>query len=662
MILLPISEYMCCFWSGQRVDSLPSSLAHLIRRNLPPSQIYLIRNDTLDYEELLSFLPSFSAVVVGPGPGSPANDDDVGVIKKLWALPDSHLLPVFGVCLGFQSFAMAFGGSLRTMPVVKHGMISRIEHVGRDMFNGVTHEVEATRYHSLCIYLNSAQCPDLDPLAWAYDGPENGRVLMAARHRCKPLWGVQYHPESVCTRGGGGEIISNFWKLALDWARVNKREVAVLPEWADERLGGPWPNVRPSSSFPESTVPLSVSHISLDLPCLSINRVCELLGVNDDGSNFVLLDSADKSGRFTIVGALLPSTLSIRYTLPERHVFLQRGTSKPEHEEVPPGSSIWDWIAKFMGSVTIQNLGYADVPFWGGLVGYLSYELGVAELGVPLKHRTGTQKRNADVNLVFVERSIVIDREVGCVHVQTLIANDDLWLHDMSNRLRGILPSPVAPSANSSLLRSRLTSPSCEMYGAQVSQCKRHLFVGSSYELCLTTPNTLHIPDSPHISSWDLYSRLRTFNPAPHAAYLRLGPTTVLCSSPERFLKWDRAGLCELRPIKGTLRKTIVDENGKKRRMERRDAHELLESNVKERAENLMIVDLVRHDLGGVVEAADGVNVEQLMGIEEYETVWQMVSVISGKVSPKGGGWEVLRRSLPPGESWSHITYSSTHF
>jgi para-aminobenzoate synthetase len=85
--------------------------------------------------------------------------------------------------------------------------------------------------------------------------------------------------------------------------------------------------------------------------------------------------------------------------------------------------------------------------------------------------------------------------------------------------------------------------------------------------------------------------------------------------------------------------------------MERKDAVELLERNIKERAENLMIVDLVRHDLGGVVEAADGVKVEQLMGIEEYETVWQMVSVISGKVSTEGGGWEVLRRSLPPGES-----------
>ena len=660
MIPSPISEYLN-FSRCRSTCRLPNcSLAHLIRHNVPSSQIYLIRNDTLSYEILLPLLPYFSAVVVGPGPGSPANDDDVGVINRLWALPDSYLLPVFGVCLGFQSFAIAFGGSIRTMPVVKHGMISHIEHVGRDIFEGVK-EVEATRYHSLYVDIINRQCPDLDPLAWACDGSENGQVLMAARHRRKPFWGVQYHPESVCTQGGGGEVICNFWKLALDWTIVNAREVLDLPEWATELLGGTWPHSRPPPSFSSSTVPLSVSQISLKLPRLSVIGVCELLGVNNHRTNFVLLDSAHKSGRFTIIGALLPSTLSIRYTLPERHVLLQRGTAKTEREHIPPGGSIWDWLARFMGSMAIRNSGHADVPFWGGLVGYLSYELGVAELKVPLKHRLEAEKRSADVNLVFVERSIVLDNETDYVHIQSLIPNDDMWLKDLSRRLHGVLFNPVVPSTPS-LLRSRLTSPSREVYVPQVSQCKRQLFVGSSYELCLTAPSTLHIPVSPNVSSWDLYSRLRISNPAPHAAYLRLGPTTLLCSSPERFLKWDRDGQCQLRPIKGTLRKVTVNENGKALRMERKDANELLGKNIKERAENLMIVDLVRHDLGGVVEAADGVKVVQLMGIEEYETVWQMVSVITGKVSANGGGWEVLRRSLPPGESLIILSNPSLRF
>lgn len=587
--------------------------------------------------------------MVGPGPGSPANEGDVGVISRLWTLPDSHLLPVFGVCLGFQSFAIAFGGSIRTMPVVKHGMISRIEHVGRDIFEGVK-EVDATRYHSLCVDISSNQCPDLEALAWAQDGSENGQVLMAARHRRKPFWGVQYHPESVCTQGGGGEIICNFWKLALDWTIVNARDVSALPDWAIELLGEPWPHIRPPPLFTSPTVTLSVSQISLKLSHLPVTRVCELLGVDNPKTNFVMLDSADKSGRFTIVGALLPSTLSIRYTLPERHVLLQRdAAAKTKRERLPHDGSIWDWLAKFMGSITIQESGRADVPFWGGLVGYLSYELGVAEQEITLKHRLADEKRNADVNLVFVERSIVLDNETGYVHIQSIIANDGLWLEDMSRRLNEISTHPLVPPTLSPLL-SRLTAPSREVYVPQVLLCKDHLSVGSSYELCLTAPSTLHISDPLHVSSWVLYSRLRISNPAPHAAYLRLGPTTLLCSSPERFLRWDRDGNCQLRPIKGTLRKVTIDENGKAMRVERKDADELLGNNIKERAENLMIVDLVRHDLGGVVEAADGVKVMQLMSIEEYETVWQMVSVISGKVSANHGGWEVLRKSLPPGE------------
>ncbi|KAF8586247.1 para-aminobenzoic acid synthetase [Ramaria rubella] len=635
-------------------DSFTHNLAHLIRRNVPSSQIYLIRNDTLDYETLLPLLSCFSAIVVGPGPGSPDNDADVGIIRKLWSLSYPHILPIFGVCLGFQSLTLAFGGCLRTMPMVKHGMVSRIEHVGHDLFQDVE-DIEATRYHSLCVDLIDKElCSEIEPLAWAEDGEENGQILMAVRHRHKPFWGVQYHPESICTRGGGDEVIRNFWNLAVRWAAITEREVQSLPLWAKGYLGEPWPHTLSSSAVSSSMESFSVSYVSLDLPHLSPTQVCELLGVNTFRTNFVMLDSAAKSGRFTIIGALLSSTLSIRYTIPDRHILLQRGDEKPEYECIPPGSSIWDWLATFMTSRVVRNLGPEDVPFWGGLVGYLSYELGVVELGVPLKHRrVDGSKGNADVNLVFVERSIVLDGETGRVYVQSLFNNDVRWLHDMSCQLKKLHPG-ITNSNMTSPLRSCLTSPSREVYVPQVLECKHHLSVGSSYELCLTAPSTLHVHTSSGISSWDLYARLRSSNPAPHAAFLRLGPTTLLCSSPERFLKWDRLGGCQLRPIKGTLRKTIIDEKGNTKRMLRADADKLLGENIKERAENLMIVDLVRHDLGGVVEAADGVSVEQLMGIEEYETVWQMVSVISGTVGAGGGGWEVLRRSLPPGGLFSN--------
>ncbi|KAF8527377.1 ADC synthase [Hysterangium stoloniferum] len=631
-------------------DSFTHNLAHLIRRTILHSEIYIINNDTFTPDTLLALLPSFSAVVIGPGPGSPLNAADVGVIPFLWNLSSEHILPVFGVCLGFQSLGLAFGGTLRTMRVVKHGMISPIEHEGRDLFENVAKDIVATRYHSLCVDIDTEQSEDspLDILAWADDGTENGRVLMAACHRRKPFWGVQYHPESICTRGGGEEIIRNFWRLASAWTDTAQRAVRPLPHWAREALGDPWPRRR-AITEPVRISGLSVESIILDLPNFSVTEACELLGANAPTSDFVVLDSAAKSGRFVIIGSLIPTTISIRYTLPDTHIILRQGTNEPEYDDLPPDRSIWDWLADFMRERPVLGTGCGDIPFWGGLIGYLSYELGVAELGIPLKHRVLRKKRNPDVNLIYVERSIVIDRETGRIYVQSLIPGDYSWLQETSCKLRDTTNTKPADALAESPLCSHLSSPSRDAYVPKVTECKYHLSVGSSYELCLTAPSTLRIPDLPRLSSWNLYKRLRISNPAPHAAYLRLGPTTLLCSSPERFVRWDRSGHCQLRPIKGTLRKTIVDGHGRKQQMGRKDAEELLGRNVKERAENLMIVDLVRHDLGGVVEAADGVKVDQLMVIEEYETVWQMVSAISGTVHPASVGWEVLRRSLPPG-------------
>ncbi|KIJ54298.1 hypothetical protein M422DRAFT_241547 [Sphaerobolus stellatus SS14] len=647
-------------------DSFTHNLAHLLRRTIPSCQIHLIHNNTLTLAQLRPFLSCFHAIVIGPGPGHPANPADVGLIPDLWKLKEDDLLPIFGVCLGFQSLGLACGGRVRRMKVVKHGMISRVEHEGFDLFEGVGEgAVEATRYHSLCVDLPDGE--EMIPLAWADDKHENGRVLMGGRHKTKPFWGVQYHPESVCSsRGGGEDVIRNFWRLACEWSNERQRMVQglPLPPWMPEVLRRTWPQTRAlnppdSKAHSETTSKGNVSYVAVNYPAMPIPQVCEALGVAllPDSSDFVLLDSAaTTSGRFSIIGSLRPDkTLSVRYTLPEAYITLRSGygrDSSIEKAVLPGETSIWAWLAAFMRERAVGG-GCADVPFWGGFVGYLSYEAGVVGLDVPLKHREAgaTRTRHPDVNLVFVERSVVYDAERGVAYVQSILPGDEEWIQDVSRRLEGLRDEKHATEAEAPrrTFTSHLTSPPQEVYVPRVEECKEHLAVGSSYELCLTAQSTLRISMPGRTTSWDLYKQLRSSNPAPHAAYLRLGPTTVLCSSPERFLKWDRHGRCELRPIKGTLRKVVVDEEGKKRVMRREDAEELLGRNVKERAENLMIVDLVRHDLGGVIDAPDGVSVERLMVIEEYETVWQMVSVISGSVRADGGGWEVLRRSLPPG-------------
>jgi len=174
------------------------------------------------------------------------------------------------------------------------------------------------------------------------------------------------------------------------------------------------------------------------------------------------------------------------------------------------------------------------------------------------------------------------------------------------------------------------------------------LFSGDSYELCLTDLTRITVTQEAAIPTWERYKHLRQVNPAPHSAYLRLHPTTFLSSSPERFLSYSRSpgAVCQLRPIKGTVRKLP--------HITREVAENLLAGNRKEIAENLMIVDLIRHDLHNAV--GENVSMTKFCGVEEYKTVWQLVSVIEGSL-PEGTpvmvddclGWEVLKRSLPPG-------------
>lgn len=220
-------------------------------------------------------LAYFDAVIVGPGPGSPDDEKAVGVIGQLWKVADENLLPIFGVCLGLQSLGVEFGATLKRLSVVKHGQISRIHHVGTGLFKGVSN-VDAVRYHSLHVELPPAG--DLEQLGWSDDGEENGVVVMALKHKSKPFWAVQYHPESVCTEGGGFNVIANFWRLANNWADIHKRNTRSWDAAVSEAIGSSWPKLavpRLSSLLPE-TLPSTRQVITmvLDIPDISTETIC----------------------------------------------------------------------------------------------------------------------------------------------------------------------------------------------------------------------------------------------------------------------------------------------------------------------------------------------------------------------------------------------------
>ena len=533
-------------------NSCDSSIAALCRASIPGCEIHVIKNDQFTIQQLLPHLPHFSAVIVGPGPGSPENLQDVGVIKYLWKLPDDLLLPVFGVCLGLQCLCVEFGARLNRLSVVKHGLISRIHHTGKDLFEDVG-SIEAVRYHSLHVDIRG--CPELEELAWADDGSENGRVVMGVRHTTKPFWAVQYHPESVRTVGGGKQIIQNFWTFAK--IRNATRDVKPWGPAQSSAFGPLWPPLSiQGTPTPKSPIiiPRAVNTAVVHLPHLSAPEVCELLGARDESSPFVVLDSAAKPGRFTIIGSLLSSSPQFVYNCRDSFVTLKTGDST--RKEQLGANDIWSWMKSFMR----QKRGFSgspDIPFWGGLVGILSYEIGVDKLKV-LSQRRWTGRRHPDLNMVFVERSVVVDSTTKNVYVQSLLPNDGTWVSETVTSLKRVAARGAMETTPTKLVPTIVT-PKESLYKSRISLAKEKLFAGESYELCLTALSHISLPriQSDSSSSWRLFRDLRKANPAPHSAYLRLHPTTLVSSSPERFLSFSRPSnpVYQLRPIKGTVRK-----------------------------------------------------------------------------------------------------------
>jgi para-aminobenzoate synthetase len=189
----------------------------------------VVRNDELSWEELLAL--RFDRVIISPGPGTPENPRDFGICRRVIEELDC---PILGVCLGHQGICHAFGARIVPAAEVMHGRTSLIFHSHDQLFRDVPSPFEATRYHSLV----AVDLPDcLERIAWTASDE-----IMAVRHKSRPVWGVQFHPESICTPDGD-TILRNFLRpdLALpDAARLFRGTFAGEPHafWLDGSAGG----------------------------------------------------------------------------------------------------------------------------------------------------------------------------------------------------------------------------------------------------------------------------------------------------------------------------------------------------------------------------------------------------------------------------------------
>ena len=519
---------------------------------------------------------------------------------------------MLGVCLGHQALAHVTGGTVEHAPEVMHGRLSPIHHDARGLFAGIPQGFLAVRYHSLVV---GGVPPELRVSAWTADG-----VIMGLEHHARPLFGVQFHPESVSTRHGR-RLLENFRDLTR--ARPARPAPRPAPREAPAR-----PAAR------AAPVGARLLHRRLETWCEPEAVFAALYAERDHA---IWLDSAHVDpglARFSYIGAPDgPLGEVVRYDVETRRLAIDRATGR-EVRTV----SVLDYCRDRLARLR------TDVPalpfdFTCGFAGYLGYEL-KAELGSRPAHASSLP----DAAFVLCDRLIAFDHRERHVYLLALADADgaepaDAWLAATAERLHGIArePAPLPPlPAPPGTSRFEPRDPP-DRYLANIAACRREIFEGETYEVCLTT----ELRSEGRVDPVPAYRALRANNPAPFAALLRLGEVSVLSSSPERFLRVDRRRVVESRPMKGTAARVAEPfEDACRAARLRRDK--------KTRAENLMIADLVRNDLGRV-SALGTVEVPGLMLVEPYATVHQMVTVVRGHLREGSDAIDCVRAAFPAG-------------
>ncbi|MEV4872578.1 aminodeoxychorismate synthase component I [Streptomyces syringium] len=570
----------------------------------------VVLNDDPSWPELDPAM--FDCVVISPGPGRPQHPADLGFCQEV--LDRWEDVPVLGVCLGHQAIAHHHGAQV-AQGTPRHGHLAKVRHGGRDLFEGLPQNFVAVRYHSLRV--TEPLPEDLQATAWAEDG-----TVMALRHRTLPRWGVQFHPESIASEWGA-QLLRNFAEL-VGGAYAPAPSQQKHRSLARDHAPAADPELRPVVEVIDRAVDTAALFTAL---------------YSTSANGFWLDSSAPGTGgaRFSFLGDDCgPLAETLTYRTGENEVVVRDATG----ERTEPGT-IFDVLQQRLRA---RRLSTPDLPFDlnGGYVGYFGYEL-KAECGSPNVHTAETP----DAVWTFADRLIAVDHleEKTYVVAVSETGADALdraraWVEQTALRARSLHASAPAgtpdaaatpPSEGGELARARAE------YVKDIGDCLDELNSGESYEICLT--NRIRLPALPDPLGYHLL--LRRLNPAPYGAFLRHGDVSVVCSSPERFLRIDRDGVAESKPIKGTAPRGADPASDEALRRS-------LTASAKTRAENLMIVDLLRNDLGRVCEVGS-VEVPAYMVTESYATVHQLVTTIRGRLRHDVDPVACVRACFPGG-------------
>jgi anthranilate synthase component 1 len=303
-------------------------------------------------------------------------------------------------------------------------------------------------------------------------------------------------------------------------------------------------------------------------------------------------------------------------------------------------SPVLDWLQAELRS---QSTDTSDAPpgFALGWVGWLGYELRSETMGVPVKRAS----RYPDAAWLRVDRALAFDharREV------TLLALDDVegWKRSVVELVETYVPPQDLDSARSPAHATWAYTD--DQYLEMIRACQAAIVEGDAYQLCLTTEIAVDVSPDPVAA----YLALRQSSPTHHGALLRAGGVSLLSASPEQFLAVSPGGEVRTSPIKGTRPRGATEAGDWKLRDE-------LRSSDKERAENVMIVDLMRNDIARVSKPGT-VGVTSLLAVESYAQVHQLVSTVRGELADGLDGIDAIRACFPAGSMTGAPKLSAT--
>jgi para-aminobenzoate synthetase len=584
-------------------DSFTYNLVHLLAEicQEPP---LVVKNDEISWDELKG--EQFDGIVISPGPGRPDHPDDFGLCRD--AIEQAKV-PLLGVCLGHQGIAALSGGLVVRAPAPMHGRTSLVHHNDTGLFKGIQSPFKAARYHSLIAQRPLPSC--LEATAWTEDG-----LIMGLAHRERPQWGVQFHPESIITEHGR-KLLENFCRM-------------IVP--SNGRANG---HGKSFNGFAHRKEPEASRKRTFwkELPC-EINMEDAFTSLFAESPHAYWLDSSlveQGRARWSYAGdASGPNAACLQYRCSDQRLEISDRVGIHTKR-----TGIFEYLARIEPS---RPEPAPPCPFVGGYVGWFGYELR-NDCGSPTERRAATP----DAMFIYSDRFIAVDHVDKKTYVLAIDEPSNAerarkWIDHTIAAIERMAPSAIPEVQNmpNEPVKFFLDRDK-ETYLSDIRRCLDLIRQGETYQVCLT--NELHCNSD--VDPLTLYRTMRKVNPAPHAAFIKWPEGAVLSASPERFLSIDTNGKVETKPIKGTIRRDpdpLRDDQ----------LAEQLRTSEKDRAENVMIVDLLRNDLSRSCSPGS-VRVPKLWDVESYRTVHQLVSTVTGTLEPSAGPVQLIRNAFPGG-------------